>query len=149
MKYIYFLFSAVFISALFSNCAGNKELEKRAPAQLKQAYFTSTGNSINLYISVVTIQTNQVSLDSVYFRGLKSTLQEDSEHPGVYVAQFITGKQYLIMSSDPKEEYANKMPQKAEKTPFELQEDEAVIVFTKNNKTKYFKITGIQERAEE
>ena len=147
MKYIYFLLSAVFITAIFSNCAGNKELEERPPAQFQQAYFTSTQDLIELYIPLVTIQSNRVALDSVYFRGLKSILQEDAQDPGVYFAQFYKGKQDLIMSSDPKEEYANKMPQKAGKLPFELQDDEAVIVFTQNNKTKYFKITGILERS--
>jgi hypothetical protein len=147
MKYIYFLLSAVFITAIFSSCAGNKELEERPPAQFQQAYFTSTQDLIELYIPLVTIQSNQVALDSVYFRGLKSILQEDAQDPGVYFAQFYKGKQDLIMSSDPKEEYANKMPQKAGKLPFELQDDEAVIVFTQNNKTKYFKITGILERS--
>ncbi len=149
MKYIYFLLSAVLITAIFSNCAGNKELEVRPPAQFQQAYFTSIQDSIELYIPVLTIQTNHVALDSVYFRGLKATLQEDLQAPGVYYAQFYKGKQDLIMSSDPNEEYLNKMPQKAEKVPFELQDHEAVIVFTQNNKTKYFKITGIMERSKE
>ena len=124
-------------------------MQERPPAQFQQAYFTSNQDSINLYIPVVILQTNQVALDSVYFRGLKATLQEDVQDPGVYIAQFYKGKQDLRMSSDPKEEYANKMPQKAEKVPFELQDDEALIVFTQNNKTKYFKITGILERSKE
>jgi hypothetical protein len=149
MKYIYFLFSAVFVTAIFSNCAGNKELEKRAPAQFQQAYFTSTQDSIKLYIPVVTIQSRQVALDSVYFRGFKTILLQDEKRPGVYFAQFYKGNSDLIMSSDPKEEYANKMPQKAVKVPFKLQDDEAVIVFTQKNKTKYFKISGIKERSEE
>lgn len=149
MKYIYFLLSAAFITAIFSNCAGNKELQERAPAQFKQAYFTSTQDSIKLYIPVGAIQTDRVSLDSVYFKGLKATLQKDLQNPGIYFAQFYIGKQDLIMSSDPKEEYVNKMPQKSEEVPFELEDDEAVIVFTQNNKTKYFRITGIQERSKE
>jgi len=149
MKYIYFLLSAVFITVILSNCAGNKELQKRPPAQFQQAYFTSTQDSIKLYIPVVTVQTNHVALDSVYFQGLKATLQEEVQNPGVYFAQFYKGKQDFIMSSDPKEEYVNKLPQKAEKVPFELQDDEAVIVFTQNNKTKYFKITGILEGSKE
>ncbi len=149
MKYIYFLLSAVFITAIFSNCAGNKELQERPPAQFQQAYFISTQDSIKLYIPFVTIQSNRVALDSVYFLGLRGTLQEEVQNAGVYFAQFYKGNQDLVMSSDPKEEYVNKMPQKAEKVPFELQDDEAVIVFTQNNRTKYFKITGILERSKE
>ena len=149
MKYIYFLLSALFITAIFSGCAGNKELQERPPAQFQQAYFISNQNSVKLYIPVVTIQTKQVALDSVYFRGLKATLQEDAQNPGIYFAQFYKGKKDLVMSSDPKEEYFNKMPQKAEKVPFELQDDEAVIVFIQSKKTKYFKIAGILERSKE
>ncbi len=149
MKYIYFILSAAFITAIFSNCGGNKELQERPPAQFRQAYFTSNQDSITLYIPVVTIQTKQVALDSVYFRGLKAALQEDVQNTDVYFAHFNKGKQDLIMSSDPKEEYVNKMPQKAEKVPFEIQNDEALIVFTQNNRTKYFKITGILERSKE
>ena len=149
MKYIYLLLSAVIITAVFSNCGGNKELQERAPAQFQEAYFTSTGNSLKLYIPVVSIQTNRIVLDSVYFRGSKAALQQDDQKNGVYIAEFDTGKQDLIMSSDPLEEYINKMPQKAEKVPFELKDDEAIIVFIQNNKVKYYKITGIAEGSEE
>jgi hypothetical protein len=49
-----------------------------------------------------------------------------------------------IMSSDPVEENKNRVPQKTEKIPFELEEDEAILVFSQNNKTKYYKLTGIE-----
>ncbi|MFO7843475.1 MAG: hypothetical protein R6V16_06660 [Bacteroidales bacterium] len=149
MKYFYLVFTTVLAAVLLSSCGSNKELQERSPAQFEQAYFTSTTNSLQLFIPVKAIQVNRISLDSVYFRGMKSALQLDPENSGVYTAQFSTGEKDLIMSSDPKEEYANKMPQMPVKVPFEIKEDEAVVVFEENNKKKYYKITGIKERAKE
>lgn len=147
MKYFYLVFSTAFAAVLLSGCGSNKELQQRSPAQFDQSYFSSTTNSLQLFIAVKAIQLNRISLDSVYFRGMKSPLELDSENPGVYTAHFNTGNKDLIMSSDPAEEYANKMPQMPVKVPFELKQDEAVVVFKDNNKRKYYKITGIKERS--
>lgn len=147
MKNIYLLFSAVIVTALFTNCAGNKVLQENPPAQFGQAYINSSAGFYELIIPVSAIQETQVQLDSVYFRGTKAALIKDMEQ-GAYKATFKSGKRDLIMSSDPKEEYANKAPQKPVKPPFKLKDDEAVIVFNKNNKTAYYKLTGIQETAQ-
>ena len=147
MKHLSLVFSAVFAAVLFSGCGSNKELQQRSPAEFDQSYFSSTTNSLQLFIPVKAIQLNRISLDSVYFRGMKSPLELDSDNTGVYTAYFNTGNKDLIMSSDPAEEYANKMPQMPVKAPFELKEDEAVVLFKDNNKMKYYKITGIKERS--
>jgi len=146
MKYIYLLFSAVIITALFSNCAGNKNLQEKAPAKIGKAYMQNTQNGFELYIPVKAIQSERVSLDNVYFRGRKAALQIHPQHPGMYYAQFETAKDDMIMSSDPKEEYGNKAPAKIEKIPFELNKDEAIIEFTQDGKMKYYKIEDITER---
>lgn len=149
MKYFYLAFSTVIAAILLSSCGSNKELQERSPAQFEQPYFTSTKNSLQLFIPVKAIQVNKISLDSIYFRGMKSALQLDPENAGIYTAHFNTGNKDLIMSSDPAEEYANKMPQMPVTAPFELKDDEAVVVFEENNKKKYYKITGIEERSKE
>ncbi|CAM4082910.1 hypothetical protein [Gillisia limnaea] len=149
MKYFYLVFSTVLAAVLLNSCASNKELQEGSPAQFDQSYFTSTSNSLQLFIPVKAIQANRISLDSVYFRGMKSALQQDPENTGVYTAQFNTGNKELIMSSDPAEEYANKVPQMPVKVPFELKSDEALVVFKENNKKKYYRITGIKERSKE
>ena len=146
MKYFYLLISAILATTFFTNCAGNKDLQERPPAQMGGVYTVTDASSVTLYIPVETIQTNRVSLDSVYFRGRAAVLEQEEATPGLFKAHFNTAKPDLIMSSEPREEYANKMPQKAGKTPFQLEEDEAVLVFTQNNKIKYYKITGIRER---
>ncbi len=146
MKYLYLLLSATIVTTLFANCAGNKDLQEKAPVKMDNAYYTTQGEIINLYIPVTTIQTNRVSLDSVYFRNKKAALVASPDSPGVFIATFNTGKPDMIMSSDPKEEYRNKIPQKTEKMDFELKDDEAILIFTQNSKVKYYKLTDVKER---
>ena len=146
MKYLYLLLSATFITVLFASCAGNKELQEKAPTNLGNAYYTSQGDIITLYVPVSSIQANRVSLESVYFRNKKRNLVTNAENPGVYMAVFEMGKPDMIMSADPKEEYGNKMPQKEEKMDFELNDDEAILIFTQNSKVKYYKLTGVKEK---
>lgn len=146
MKYLYTFFGLMLATIVFSSCAGNKNLQENPPAQLQQAYVVSENNSLNLYIPVASIQDSRINLNSVYFRGMKADLQQDSERSGLYVAKFNTGRGDMIMSSDPKEEYRNKAPQPVEKSPVNIEDDEALLVFTENDDIKFYKITGIQER---
>ncbi|WP_081208085.1 hypothetical protein [Salegentibacter sediminis] len=145
MKAPFFLFSIVLLSVL-SSCGSNKELQERAPAQFNEVYYSETEDGLDLYIPVAVIQENRVQLESVYFRGMHSPLQLDAEKPNLYVASFALGKGDKIMHEDPKEEYGNKAPQAPEKSPFEIKEDEAILVFKQTDKTKYYKLTGIEQR---
>ncbi len=146
MKYLYLLLSASFVTILFASCAGNHGLQEKAPATMESAYYTTEGEIITLYIPVTAIQSNRVSLDEVVFRNKKANLVTSPDSPGVYMATFEMGKPDIIMSSDPKEEYGNKMPQIDEKTDFELRDDEAILIFTQNAKVKYYKLKGVKER---
>lgn len=146
MKYLYLLLSATLVTVLFASCAGNKDLQEKAPATMENAYYNSQGEIIILYIPVSSIQANRVSLDSVYFRNRKAALTTSPDKPGIYMATFEMGKRDMIMSIDPKEEYGNKPPQKADKMDFDLKDDEAILIFTQNSKVKYYKLTGVKER---
>lgn len=146
MKKFLPLFSLVLSVILFSSCAGNKGLQEKAPAQFQQAYSTTDAASVKLFIPVSAIQTDRVELNSVYFRGRKAPLEMNPERPGLYMANFNTGKPDMVMHEDPREEYGNKVPEAPAKVPYELDDDEAVIVFTENNTTKFYKITGIEQR---
>ena len=143
MKKLLFLLSSIFALTLITGCGSNKELQERAPAQFQDIYYTEGENGLDLYIPVAVIQENRVSMDSVYFRGMKSPLVRDSEQTNLFIANFSTGAMD-IMSIDPAEENKNRLPQRTEKVPFEIQDDEAILVFTQNNKTKYYKLTGIE-----
>lgn len=149
MKYLYTFFSLMLVTALFSNCAGNKNLQETPPAQMQQAYVVSEGNTMNLYIPVTSIQEERINFNSVYFRGMKADLQQDPQRASLYVAKFNTGRGDMIMSSDPKEEYPNKAPQPVEKSPVDINDDEALLVFTEKGDIKFYKISGIREGSQQ
>jgi len=54
-------------------------------------------------------------------------------------------KKNLIMSKNPKDEYGNTIPFKNKNIPFDLKEDEAVLLYNVNGKEYYYKITGIKK----
>lgn len=144
MKKLLFLFSSIFALTLITGCGSNKELQERAPAQFQDIYYTQGENGLDLHIPVAVIQDNRVTMDSVYFRGMKSPLVQDKEQTNLFTANFSTADGMDIMSSDPAEENKNRVPQKTEKMSFELEDDEAILVFSQNDKTKYYKLTGIE-----
>lgn len=146
MKNVYFLFAGALILGLFGQCAVNKNLQEAAPAQFKQAYATSNDGSLQLHLPVMAIQKELITLESVYFRGMHSDLVLDENTPNEYVAQFGIPQSSFVMSDDPKEEYGNRPPQLPEVSPVDIERDEALLVFSKNGKTKYYKLTGITEK---
>ncbi len=146
MRKIKFLFSSIVIFSFLSGCGSNRELQERAPAQFQQTYFTEDGDGLNVFLPVKIIQTNRVTLDSLYFREMKSELVKNDEQPNIYVANFSPKDPDHVMSSDPVEEYGNRAPQISEKSPFQIEDDEAILVFSQNNETKYYKITGVEKK---
>lgn len=153
--FLHILFFCTFLF-IFANCANGKKLQEEPPAAIKQAYFTTyTGgvkgadSGYNLFIPVE--KGAEIQMDTVYFRGRKAVIQQDSQDPDIYIASFrIPSREGkvpdLIMHEDPKKEYGNPVPERLEKMPFEMEKDEAIVRYTKNGKVKYFKITGIQNR---
>lgn len=146
MKNFLFFFSSLLVLSLVTGCGSKKELQKQAPAQFQNVYYTNSENGINLHIPVTVIQDKRVSLDSVYFRGMRSSLVQDNVQKNLYTASFNTADGMKIMSSDPAEESKNTPPQKPEKAPFKIADDEAVLVFKEEGKTNYYKLTGIEEQ---
>jgi len=67
----------------------------------------------------------------------------------VYVGRYTnptTVRKDLVMSSDPKEEYNNKLPVIEEKIPFELKAGECMIEYSKNGKKVHFKLDELPEK---
>lgn len=54
-------------------------------------------------------------------------------------------KKNLIMSKNPEDEYGNKIPVKTKNIPFDLKEDEAVLLYNVNGKEYYYKVIGIKK----
>jgi len=146
-----------FIMFSFSQCSSQKKLQDKAPVQLMEVYCQSWvagvrggGAGINIFIPTNLKTYNHNRLDSVYFRGKSAKLQIIEDKTIVYVGRFISDvnrKQDLIMSSDKKEEYGNKMLKVEEEIPFELKDDECIVSYKVGARTKYFKIKNIVEKA--
>ena len=155
MKPLYLSFLALSFIFSFSSCANGKQLQEEPPKTVQQAYYTNwtggvkaAGSGFNLFIPVE--EGSEMQMDTVYFRGKKGMLEKVASQENLYVARFKTASaehdRDLVMHKDPKMEYGNKPPAIIEKIPFELAEGEAIVHFTKNGKSKYFRLTGIQKR---
>ncbi|MDR5591403.1 hypothetical protein [Christiangramia sp. SM2212] len=146
MKNVIHLMAGIFILTVFASCGSNKDLQERAPAQFNEVFYTYNSDGIQLNIPVAVIQDERITMDAVYFHGMKSPLKKSEEKPNLYVANFRMGSGDMVMDEDPKKEYGNKPPQLPEESPFSIDEDEAILVFTQNDKMRYYKLTGIVEK---
>ena len=146
MKHLFSSLSFLLVFSMITGCGSNQNLQEKAPANFQQVYYTKDASALKLYIPVSAIQTERVALNSVYFQDRKADLELDTIRSGNYVATFPLGKPDLVMSSDPREEYGNKIPSVPVDAPFKIKDNEAIIVFTERGDIKFYKITGIEER---
>ena len=141
----------------FSQCSSQKKLQEKSPVQLKEVYCQSWvagvrggGAGLNIFIPIDAVSDEKIELDSVYFRGKSAKLETKPQSPSMFIGRFtseVNKKQDIIMSSDSRQEYGNKMPKVKEDIPFELKDDECIVSYKEGNKTKYFKIKNVIEKA--
>ncbi|WP_378180345.1 hypothetical protein [Aquimarina sp. SS2-1] len=143
----------VALLASFTQCATSQKIDKTAPVQLNDPYFQNWvsgvrggGSGFMVYFPVD--PNSDVQLETAYFKGKKVDLQRKSKE-SVYVGRYkdpATVEKDIVMSDDPKEEYNNKVPEIEEKIPFELENNECIIAYTKNGKQGYFKLDTLPEK---
>ena len=121
------------------------EFQKNPPFEvLKVSYNHWAGgqpgvSGINIKIDYKT--EFNVVFDSIYFQSRKGTIDSYTEGNDT----FIIGR---ISTSSPKTitpDNTTTSEQPKEKFPFKLAEDEAVLLYTHNSKTFYYKISNIEE----
>lgn len=154
MKLLLKTIPALLVLFSFSNCANGKKLQEDAPVAIdvEQAYYTTwtggvrtAGSGYNLFIPLK--PNSQIQLDSAFFRGRKAVIEKVDSEAGLFVARFKNpSKKDIIMHADPKEEYGNEPPVILEKLPFELEEDEAVVKYSKNGNSNYFRIKEVKKK---
>lgn len=152
LKQIFKLLTLTLVMSSFSQCSTAQKLQKEAPTEFGNIYckqwvsgIAEGPSGLDIFIEV---KDPKFQLDSVYFRGKETKLIKDSQKEGVYVGRFTSPsaqKQDIVMSSDPKAEYGNKMPEKPKKTPPDLAHNECIISYVENGKTKYYKLTNVVE----
>lgn len=139
----------------FSQCSSSKNLDKKAPAKFGEVYTQSWtagvkggGSGVNIYIP---IENTTLELDSVYYKGRAVKLETKPNSPNLFIGRFTNktnAPEDIILSSDPSEEFKNKLPDLPEKIPFELEADECVISYKKDGKMHYYKITDVSKKTQ-
>jgi hypothetical protein len=154
LKQTSFLIVMLILMASFSQCSTAQKLQKEAPTQFGDVYcqkwtagIQGGGSGINLFIPIAD---KSIQLDSAYFRGKSVKLEVKETKEGViYIGRFKTEfnePKEIIISSDPKQEYANKLPVKQEEIPFELKDDECVVSYIQEDKPMYYKISNVRQQ---
>lgn len=151
-KHILKLLIVTVIMSSFSQCSSAQKLQKEAPTAFGDVYckqwvsgMAEGPSGIDIFIE---IKDSEFRPDSVYFRENVVKLTSLPDNKGLYKGHFVASpkqKQDIVMSSDSKAEYGNKMPKKLTKIPFDLEHNECVISYKLNGKTKYYKLTNVRE----
>jgi hypothetical protein len=149
-KYLVYL---VFLSLAFLNCSSAQKIQSSIPIEFGDVYYQhwiagvkGGGSGINVFINVVSNKKN-IELDSVYFQGKVSKLEEVNN--SLFIGRFKTTanqREDLIMSSNPKEEYGNQIHKPKEDIPFELKNNQCIISYNEGSKIKYFMIEDIKKK---
>jgi len=152
LKQIFKLLILTVIMSSFSQCSSAQKLQKEAPTTFGNIYckqwvsgMADGPSGMDIFIEV---KDSEFQPDSVYFREKVAKLNKHSQKEGVFVGRFTspsTQKKDIVMNSDSKAEYGNKMPEKPIKISFDLAHNECVISYEANGKTKYYKITNVAE----
>ena len=143
-----------FILVGFSQCSSSKNpseiaLEISMPLTIEKPYFQSWiagiqggGSGINLYLPS---QNTTFKLDSAYFRGMTSKVKIINTGFVSHFKTTLNQKEDIIMSEEDNAEYGNQIPENKNPFPFQLKENECVISYLEDNRTKYFKILNLYE----
>ena len=150
-----FLVMMPFALVTFSHCSSAQKLQDEAPFKINEAYYQSWvsgvrggGAGVNVFLDMDSIPQN-VTLDSIYFRGKGTKFEVKEGNKTLLIARFrsvANQKQDIIMSNEPQAEYGNQVPKIPQKIPFRLKDDECVISYTEGKTTKYFKIDKLIKR---
>ena len=140
------------VSIGLMNCGGNKQdyaLTKTPPFAISEAYYQEWlagtpqgGSGYNVHILLGTL-TDEVVIDSIYFRRMVVNAQRTSESEIRYVGNFKRSDRNIVMDSDPLKEVGNKLPQPF---PFELEDNQAVVSYFHYGTQRYFKIKKLDEK---
>lgn len=152
MKYIKNVLVLILVASSLSFCALKQNNEMDFPQEIEAVFFqkvptdqSDAGTAINFYFLLNNPLKKGIILDKIYFKSQTAVLEEEND--SVFVAHILLGSvnQDLILDSDSSKEYGNKPPV-ISKPKFELEPTEAVLEYTNNDKTFFYKIKGVKER---
>ena len=145
------LLIAFFILALSSGCKTNT-VQKKVPFSIdEKTYFHWVGGKQGTRGTTIRIKgyasTLNLSFSKIYFQNREfDVVPQFSGNDFVLEATF---SEFIppdkVMSSNPLDEYGNKPPQLGESIPFELEQDEAVIMYAVSGSESYVKVSGVKK----
>ena len=145
------LLFAFFLMTMSSGCKTNV-VQKKVPFTIdEKTYFHWVGGKQGTRGTTIRITgfttTLNLSFSKIYFQN-----KEFDVVPQFNGNDFVleaTLSEFMppdrVMSSDPLEEYGNAPPQTGNKIPFELEKDEAVIMYAVSGSESYVKVTGVKK----
>jgi hypothetical protein len=91
-----------------------------------------------------TTKTMNLSFSKVYFQNhAYEVVPEFRGDTFVLAGEFSEIRPERKLHDDPREEYGNPAPPTGQKIPFELEQDEAVILYTVSGQEAFFKVSGM------
>lgn len=123
---------------LFISCASKKKIQNNFPQKIAQIYFQQwiggqelTGSGIYFYVQFEKPLNKEIQLEKIYFRENEAVLKQENETN--YKANFFQ-----------KNETEN--TSKINIPTFYLTENQAILIYTINQKSFYFKIENIKQK---
>jgi hypothetical protein len=147
----YKIIGLLFITAIsLTFCAMKQEFQTEFPQEIQSVFYQKGKNGtessvINFYIEFKNPLSANIKLEKIYFHNQESLVQEIT--PKDFKSTFLQSnkKEDLIMDKNPAKEYGNKAPV-VQKSKFDLKSNEAVLEYTKDGKTLFYKIANFLEK---
>jgi len=144
----------LFLIVLFVILIGCKSqsLETSAPFEIvEKNYFYWVGGQKGTQGTTITFKgktsSSNISFSKVYFQNHEYDVSPEFNSYGFTIqgnfAKF--RERENVMHKDPAEEYGNKPPAQEKKIPFDIEDDEAILLYSVNGLEGYHKITGIKQ----
>lgn len=126
--------------------------QKKAPFSItEKSYFEWVGGKEGTRGKTITIkgisQTLNLSFSKIFFQNHEYAVVPEF-NGNDFVLSATMSEFYApdkIMSADPRDEYGNRAPELEKKFPFDLMDDEAVVLYSVNGQESYHKVSGIKK----
>lgn len=144
--------SGIILVLLLTMACKTQNVETSAPFTIEEkVYFHWAGGQKGAYGTTIRIKGKQtstnVSFSKIYFQNHEYEIVPVFNSYGFLLeGNFSEYKaDDMILHADPEKEYGNTPPDLEKKIPFELEPDEAIIVYSVNGLEGYHKVSGMKE----
>lgn len=152
IKHFLTFFGMTFLLVSFSNCGSSQQsktisFEENPPFNISEisaqdwvAGVEEGGSGTNVHVTFDSLKEN-LTIENIYFAKKTLAVRQAGNNSKVFIGSYksVSGRD-IIMDSDPKKEAKN-TPTPV--FPFELGSNEAVISYSEDGTTKFFKVSDV------